>query len=869
MRTLRCAIVVTSLLASSTALAQPLSQWGTPRIDPFALAAFSHRARFGETFPLYMRSERLEREGTLPVVVRFAARVSQQSLVELQSQGVHWHRLGVPLASGAYGARVTEAGLAALDADPNVARVSVDLPVQSPLPLDASFTETRADAAGRATQRADGTELDGRGVVIADVDTGVFVFHPALFRPDAGVFAWVDVNADGALTPGTDGVDIDRDGVIAPTEVLSVLRARSFSRSGEALDAQTGALRPTIDWLYLDANGNGRRDWGAASGEDTPAYGEPVFQAEDADRNGAISPAERLWRLGTSRLRAVYSDRDYVRGDTTNWALSQYDLSAEANGSERVSHGTGVAGILIAGSPAFSQRFGLSTGAELITIEHRAFTESTGTTGAIQRGIDAGANVILTEFAPYAGVTLDGSSEAEALLDAAVGQNIVVVSPGGNLATGSKHLHVTLQPGLNRVPVRTDASFEGARSIVFSMHHRARNRALSVHFTAPGDLSVDLPDSAPRGMMLSPTMAAYVVNRTTARGTVERHITTGSPRVAMVRGDYAFDITLSAGAPVEVDLYLADNINSWARGATFTRNDATRTLCHPSTSDLTITVAAYTLHGESAYSPSSRAGELAAYSSLGPLIGGEPGVEIAAPDNPMSLTPPNEPRVGATGYAPFGGTSGAGPHVAAAVALLRQRFPDESAMDLRARITDHARHDTFTTADTARWGAGKLDVLAALGEAPSTGRPPTLTLRADARVRTGRDIVLTVDARDDGATDALRVRWDTDYDGQPDTAWVPIAEQRVATDHDGVYGVRVELRDADGYVRAAVARIEAVRDLPDPVITPDAGAPSDAAMPPATDDSGCSCDLAGSARPRGSVLFTALALGAALRRRKR
>lgn len=869
MRTPRRTLCLLALLWPAAVSAQPqptaATQWESPRIDPFAYVLLSHRARFGETLPTYEPSVRLVRDGTLPVVVRFVTTPDQSSLAALESHGVRWHTPGVALASGAYGARVDEAALSALASDPRVAHVALDLPLRTQLPLDASLAETRTSAARRALLRADHTELDGHGTVIADIDTGVFVFHPSFFRPDAGVFPWVDVNADGLFTLDTDGVDLDRDGTIAPQEVLHLARAYQFSRFGSPVEPPVTALRPGLDWLYLDTNGNGHRDADATFSEDTPGYGEPIFQAEDADRDGRLSLAERLWRLGTHRVRAVYSDRDYVRGDPST-GLSQFDLTGVADAPARLGHGTGVAGILISGTPYFSDRFGLATGAELITLEHRAFTDRTGTTGAIQRAIDAGANVILTEFAPYAGVTLDGASETEALLDAAVGQNIVTVSPAGNLATSAKHQRLTLTPGVNHVEVRTDMAFTGARTLVFSMHHGGAARAVTVHLTGPDGLDATLPDTAPRGTSLPGGLVGYIVTRTTARGTRERHITLATPRGTLAVGGYAFDITLSAGAPLDADLYVADNVNSWARGATFTRSDPTRTLCHPSTSDLTITVGAYTLHGDITYAPSSREGDLAAYSSVGPRFDGAPGIDLAAPDNPMSTMAPTAMNAQTTAYVPFGGTSGAGPHVAAAAALLRQRYPDETAMELRARLLDHARRDSFVTSVAARWGAGKLDLLAALDQQDTIGGPLALRLRCPERVRTGRAIVCVLEVTDDRPLVAVRVRWDDDYDGRPDSEWVPLAARSIATDHDGVYAIRVEAHDSDGFVRAAVARVEAVRDLPDPPA--DAGIPDASVAPPPT-PGGCSCDASKSASPRGVVGCGAVAMiPLAARRRK-
>lgn len=860
--------LVAAALAPAAASAQPLSPpvqapaWGT-RIDPTFDALFAHRARFGATLPAFLPSARFERDGTLPVVVRFARVPDVAALDALARHGVAWGHDRAAYASGAYGARVDERALAALAQEPAVARVMVDLHPVGPAPLDASAEETRVAPAVRAQRMADGTELDGRGTLVVDIDSGVFVFHPSLFRADAGVFPWVDVNGDGALTVGVDGVDLDRDGSVAPAETLRLLVGDSVTRVGTPIGPRATSLRPNQDWLYLDTNGNGRRDYGAEFPEDTPAYGEPLFALDDADRDGRASLAERLYRLGSSRVRTVVSEQDYVRGGGGETDLVQYDLRDEVE-MTRLGHGTGVAGILVGGLPGFSRWTGLAPGADLITMETRSLGERMGTTGGIQRAIDLGASVILTEYAPYAGVTLDGSSEQELLLDAAVGRGTLAVSPAGNLASGAKHRRVRLAPGPNAVAMVTDAGFAEVRSIQFSVHYAGAARDLGLSLTVAGT-AFPLPATAPRGVALADGAVAYVTERVTARGTRERHVLLYSPRSAFPRGEYAAAFTLGAGAPLDVDLYVGDDRNSWARGITFDRNDPTRTLCSPSTSDRTLAVGAYVLHGEMAYSPAGMAGALASYTSRGPRFDGDPGIDLVAPDNPMSLLSPTEP--GATGgFSPFGGTSGAGPHVAAAVALLRQRYPDATGDELRARLVDHARTDRVDLDAPAEWGHGRLDVAAALGLTPATGRAPAVSLQGPARVRAGRDVTLAVRVTDDGDASALRARWDLDYDGTPDTDWVPVADRVIPTGEPGVVAVRVEVRDADGYVMPAVARVEAVRDLPDPA---DAGADGGTGGGTVGDGEGCGCGVVGAAPSRAGAWIGLALLGLVTTRRRR
>ena len=863
-------------LLSSAALGQPVSRvpvgapaaprapitgWGSPRVDPRIEMLFAHRARTGETIGVFYPSTRFERLGTLPVVVRFARAPDRATLDLLQRDGVRWFRAARPLASGAYGALVDERSLAALERSALVARVEVDLPLNAPEPLERSLTETRIDAARRALFARDGVALDGRGTVIADIDSPVFLFHPMLFAADAGAFAWIDVDRDGAPTPGTDAIDLDRDGAAGEGEVMSLLAGRAYDRSGGALGAAPSALRPAQDWLYLDANGNRQRDYGATFDESTPAYGEPIFVADDADGDGRLDPTERVLRLGTSKFRRTLSDVELVRGDPEA-GLVRYDIDSTPARVAALGHATGVAGILVGGIAGVSRWLGLAPGAELLAADTRRAGDMTGTTGSIQWALDQGADVILTEYAPYASVTLDGSSEEELLLDAALAENVVPVSPAGNLATGFKHRTVSLAAGENTVDLRVDPHSPVGRLLQLSVHHRAPARAVTYALTLPSGRRVDLPTS-PRGTPLGDGHTVYTTARTTARGTVERFFVIALSASATT-GAYQLHATVDAGPAVAADLYAGDDRNSWAGGFVFTENSPARTLCHPATSDDTLAVAAYTLYNDRAHGGSSGEGERATYSSQGPRFDGDDGLDIAAPDNPMSSTVPTEAGVPYGALSPFGGTSGAGPHVAAAASLLRQLFPDESAAALRARIVTSARRDRFATANTAAlYGAGKLDVAAAAELSLSAGAAPVVRLEAPAQSMVGGAATVRVVATDDEAPGALRARWDTDYDGAPDTDWVGLDALSLATPALGSVSVRVEVRDGQGNVRGDTARIEVVAMLPPPP-PPDAG-PVTAT---ATTDEGCGCTAPGrSPRHLPASLMVAL-LATCVRRRR-
>ncbi|NIA29479.1 MAG: S8 family serine peptidase [Actinobacteria bacterium] len=139
-----------------------------------------------------------------------------------------------------------------------------------------------------------------------------------------------------------------------------------------------------------------------------------------------------------------------------------------------------------------------------------------------------------------------------------------------------------------------------------------------------------------------------------------------------------------------------------------------------------------------------KVGDIASFSSPGPTRDGRTKPEIAAPGQMIAASlsldalPPEPASIFLSGSGEFpnafimpqelqalsGGTSMAAPHVAGVIALLFQKYPQATALQIRDMLTESAEVDRFTeTIPNNDWGWGKLDAYAALNETPNVESP--------------------------------------------------------------------------------------------------------------------------------------------------
>lgn len=579
--------------------------------------------------------------------------------------------------------------------------------------LDVSAAEIEADSAWHYSDPL-GFPLTGKGMRIADFDTGIDVFHPSFFYADGDTFDWIDGNLNNAFTPGADGVDLNRNGSLDANErlrftdgwIYDAARVWGFNtRNNQDFIYQTW-----WDWLYNDENNNGFREVGPAQGftESDPTFGEQIFIALDDDGNGALNVGEKIVALGTSKIYATMNTDSIERVRGIDLILTDNDTNG---------HGTAVSGILAGGTPGRHRFTGIAPDAEILA---GAFFSDIPISYLIPWARSRGADVMLYEFGGFIYDFLDGTSLEEELITNE-NANIIQVTPSGNLGRGAKHA-VTVIPPSDSITLEITVPIYGSPILYFY--------GTTLWRTGLSDLTFRLKSPLNGEVTLDGTV--WEVNNfslwydfaTSARGTQKFDLFVDRGGNANSVGTWRLKVINNSPAGVEIISNVADHLSSWNGGAEFLNYVSDqKNVTWPATADHAFVNGSYSTRGFEGYtgvgSGSVPAGEISAFSGRGERIDGWHLLDLCSPGNydvytARSHTDPDGYQIGS--YRQFSGTSAAGPHVAAAAALVHQSSSDYSAAHVMVRLTSAAATDAFTGEvynDT--WGYGKLRILAACG----------------------------------------------------------------------------------------------------------------------------------------------------------
>jgi hypothetical protein len=210
-----------------------------------------------------------------------------------------------------------------------------------------------------------------------------------------------------------------------------------------------------------------------------------------------------------------------------------------------------------------------------------------------------------------------------------------------------------------------------------------------------------------------------------------------------VEGLWNLKVVDNSENAVEVISNVADNVTSWAGGAEFTTYVSNyKNVTLPATSDRALVNGSYSTRGFESYDGDTGSavlpGGISEFSGRGPRINGPSLLDVCSPGNydvytSRSHSDPAAYQLGS--YRQFSGTSAAGPHVAAAAALIQQAYPGMEPAQVEFLIKDAAAADAHTgTVYNETWGYGKLRILDAIRvaigvrEMADGRRPPALLL---------------------------------------------------------------------------------------------------------------------------------------------
>jgi subtilisin family serine protease len=681
--------VLCCLVAFAAQALAGLPAYGQSKADPIDFR-FRYLRRAHETSEQPSRS--------FPSTIRFRSRPTEELLESLEAIGVKFvyekgSRLGTATV---YPAELNLAHLAVLATIGEIVSVEPEWrPFHTP-PLDVSRPQIQADSVWKMND-ARSRSITGKGILIADLDTGVDFFHPMLFFADGDTLNWIDVNTNGTFDPGVDAVDLNKNGIADAGELLRYIELAYSGNNASLYDVD-------VDFLYNDANNNGVRDKGTGAGftEATPTYGEQWFVTLDANHDNRLSPGEKLAGLKTSKIRAIRELNGTTRRRGVDLILANPDTGPYGG------HGTSVAGIAIGGIAGIHKVAGIAPGAEMVfaSLAYNSSPPFVTTFPVLIAWMQAeGAHIMLYEDGEWVWDYLDGSSNVETMIDELASTGIVQVTPAGNLTGGAMQMTLTLG-ALDSV----DAVFTGGVSSTVWPSIRWRGEAgdLVIRLQVDAGSMTTLP--ADGSTISLGGKAVYSDKSVSSRGTAML-IVSIAPSSSST---YTLRLVNTTASDVRVDGMLGDDGFSWSGLARWSAATDNNTVTWPATADSGLVVAAYRNKSTST--------DINSFSGRGTRIDGRSLVDVAAPGSTVYTIGRN------VIYTAFGGTSSAGPHVAGAAALLLQADTTLGHAGVENLLRAGAATDAYTGAvPNATWGYGKLRVANAIAPVlTSVHEPPML-----------------------------------------------------------------------------------------------------------------------------------------------
>jgi subtilisin family serine protease len=636
--------------------------------DAADIKAFSTGPAIGTQLKMELSDSTTMQEGCR-TILQFEHQLSHQEIVFAESKGVEFERNSGSIVNvgRVYSARAsTLESLQAL-AEIGLQRASSGEKQYVPS-LMSSVPATKAPDVW-AYLKENGNSINGTGVTVAVIDTGVNMNHPSFWRQSGGPYHVLDE---------FDGYYVDIDGDSSPDADEGPI---------SHIDLQSPS---TIEWaneyMFIDIDDNHVFEYNK---------GDRWLGGIDDNTNGRIDlPLEDVVIFGESKIALLYDQETsdvYERG-TNLTTMGIFVTDSEG-------HGTHVSSTIVGGQPGYTRYVGVAPGADLIAI--KSPLKSSDILNAIHFAVENGADIINMSFSSYLGF-LDGTDiEDLAVTEAFLQYGVVSTVAAGNLgnpATSPKHAHFTVPVGGNAsasltVGTPPDASF-------ISFLWRSTDRDEHLFLRTPSGATIDTGEFSDIDgisfVIEEPELHAYAFAETSLRGLHNLLIQVSEDDHNWTSGSWSVGLTNPTGNSVTVDAYAWDNKWVGPNLKFTTQIDNTRTISSPGTADLAVTVGCYDDGTSGIYSSSSR----------GPRIDEAKTITVAAPGVSVEAASPDLSDL----WEPRSGTSMASPHAAGILALIRQASPEQSAWSDFTALTAGAGGQGlhFSPADDS-WGYGPVD----------------------------------------------------------------------------------------------------------------------------------------------------------------